>query len=560
MRGIRPRMSRLLGPAFVAVCGLLVLFIVVDLFVPPWRSELPLAELEVPPSSRSLPAIPAEPGAAAGRSVLLVTLDTVRPDRLGYHGNSNVDTPALARLAREGVIFSQAVATAPSTLPSHASILTGLYPQRHGARANGSSRLGDGVETLATRLSQQGYDTAAFVSAFVLDEQFGLSRGFAAYDDDVKQSGAEFGYPERRADLTADRAIRWLERSRSTPFFLWVHFFDPHALYQPPAEFARYPLAYDGELAFTDSQLARLVGAARTAAAGELLIAVTADHGEAFGDQGEQTHSILLQESTLRIPLILHAPGAIAGGVVVPTRVSQIDIMPTLLSLLGEPIPPELDGVDLTLAPDPGRVLMAASVEGQLSFGWAPLSALYQGGWKLVEGPNPELYDLASDPLAREDQSARRPEDVARLQAALRALRPAASAPVAQTHALSREDAQRLDALGYARSTSLGEAPRDRGLDPVRRMPLLAHVDSLAALTGEEIHLATRLSALREGIWLPADGEDGIEMIEEIAEEHPDFAPTELYLADLYRSRGREAEASAAEQRFRALVRGDALE
>jgi hypothetical protein len=371
---------------------------------------------------------------------------------------------------------------------------------------------------------------------------------------------AEFGYPERRADRTADRAIRWLKRIRAAPFFLWVHFFDPHAFYAPPPEYDRYPLVYDGELAFTDAQLGRLVQAARAAAGGELLIAVTADHGEAFGEQGEETHSILLQESTLRIPLILNAPGALPAGVDVPTRVSQIDIMPTLLALLGKSIPAALDGVDLALAPDPDRAIMAATIEGQVSFGWAALSALYQGGWKLVEGPNPELYDLANDPLARENLSSQRPSDVARLQGALHTLRPAAAVQAPQTHALSREDAQRLDALGYARSASAGEPVSDRGLDPVLMMPLLAHVDRLAALCGVKIHLATRLSALREGIWLPAEGEEVIGLIEEIAEEQPDFAPTFLYLEDIYRSRGREAEADAASKRFRALVRGEGVE
>lgn len=203
---------------------------------------------------------------------------------------------------------------------------------------------------------------------------------------------------------------------------------------------------------------------------------------------------------------------------------------------------------------------MAATIEAPVSFGWAPLSALYQGGWKLVEGPSPELYDLEHDPLARENLSAQRPSDVARLQAALHTLRPDAFPQAPPTFALSREDALRLDTLGYARSASAGERVSDRGPDPVRMMPLLAHVDRLATLSSLKIHLATRLSALREGIWLPADGEEVIGMIEEIAEENPDFAPAYLYLADLYRRRGREAEADAAAERFRALVRGDAVE
>jgi arylsulfatase A-like enzyme len=491
---------------------------------------------------------------------LLVTIDTLRPDRLGYHGNRIIDTPTFDRLAREGVIFSRAVATASSTLPTHASILTGLYPHRHGAPANGAFELSEDVVTLSTLLFDEGYETAAFVSAFVLNKQFGLSRGFGVYDDEVAATSALFSYNERTADRTADRAIGWLRNRGAQPFFLWVHYYDPHANYSPPPEYDRYPLLYDGELAFTDTHLGRVVDAARKAADDNLLIAVTADHGEAFGEQGEDTHSILVQEATLRIPLIFHAPGAIPGGVYVPTRVSQIDIMPTILSLLGVPIPSGLDGIDLAQAPDPEREIMAETIEAQMSFGWAPLSALYHGRWKLVDGPNPELYDLDEDPLARENISAKRPADVARLQAALHALRPKASAQARQSHALSREDAQRLEALGYARPAAASAPASEPGPDPLTGMPLLAHLDKIVPLSTGKISLITRLSALREGIWLPAQGEDVIGLIEEIAEKNPDFAPTFLFLQDLYRLRGQHAEASAAEKRFQVLVRGHARE
>jgi arylsulfatase A-like enzyme len=540
--------------AFAVSVG--VLLFVLNLIVPPWRTELPLVALEVPTISKRAEAIPAKRGSAAGRSVLLVTIDTVRPDRLGYHGNQSIETPTLDRLAREGVIFSRAVATASSTLPTHASILTGLYPHRHGAPANGSFRLRDDVITLSARLSDAGYETAAFVSSFVLDAKFGLSRGFGVYDDEATEPGADFAYTERRADRTADRAVGWLQKSGPRPFFLWIHYYDPHADYVPPREYERYATSYDGELAFTDAQIGRVVDAARKAANDDLLIAVTADHGEAFGEKGEDSHSILVQEATLRIPLILHAPGAISGGVYVPARVSQIDLMPTILSLLGMPIPPELDGIDLTEAPVPERAIMAETIEGQVSFGWARLSALYQGRWKLIDGPNPELYDLENDPLAREDLSATRSEDVARLQAALHALRPDTSEQTRQSHALSREDERRLEALGYARPVSASTPSSELGLDPSSVMPLLAFLDKIVGLASEEIHPATRLSALREGIWLPAEGREIIGLIEEIAEEHPNFAPAYLYLDKLYQREGRHAEASAAQKTFRTLVQG----
>jgi hypothetical protein len=199
---------------------------------------------------------------------------------------------------------------------------------------------------------------------------------------------------------------------------------------------------------------------------------------------------------------------------------------------------------------------MAETIEGQVSFGWARLSALYQGRWKLVDGPNPELYDLEADPLARENLRATRPEDVSRLREELHALRPSSSSTARRSHALSADDTRRLEALGYTRPAAAAVSSSELGADPRTLMPLLAQVDKIVGLTRGKIPLVTRLSALREGIWLPARGEEVISLIEEIAERHPDFAPTYLFLHDLYRARGRREEASAAEKTFRALVPG----
>ncbi|HYH44672.1 MAG TPA: sulfatase, partial [Thermoanaerobaculia bacterium] len=245
-------------------------------------------------------------GSSDGASLLLVTLDTVRADRLGGYGYAAAETPTLDRLAREGVRFAAASTNAPLTLPAHASLLTGLLPPRHGLRNNGAGRLPE-VPTLAAVLAAAGYRTAAFVSSFVLDRRFGLDRGFAVYDDDVERDagGGVALDAERRGDRTVERALAWLSAKtpetldRERPFFLWVHLYDAHAPYAPPAPYdSRHRgRPYDGEIAFADAQVGRLVAELeRRGLAGRTLVAVTADHGEALGEHGELTHGLLLYE------------------------------------------------------------------------------------------------------------------------------------------------------------------------------------------------------------------------------------------------------------------------
>ena len=328
---------------------------------------LPMKPLEVAANTTAVPAIPGAPGALRGRNVVMVTLDTTRPDRLGFYGNRSIQTPTLDRLAAEGVIFSNAVATATSTLPTHSSIFTGLYPHHHGARANGLYRLAPEQRTLAEMLSDEGYDTAAFVSAFVLAEQFGLNQGFAHYDDETGALSVAAGYAERRAEDTTNRAIEWLKAKRSRPYFLWVHYFDPHQAHTPPARFREqnsHP--YDGEIAYMDHELRRLLDEVGRTSEDEPLIVVTADHGEALGEHGEQSHPYLEYDATLGM------------------EVSQT-----------------LDGVDLATEIDPHRAVISEVVEGQVNFGWAGLAVLYRGSLKYIDGPNPELFDLARDPLEK---------------------------------------------------------------------------------------------------------------------------------------------------------------
>ncbi|MBZ0270102.1 sulfatase, partial [bacterium] len=284
------------------------------------------------------------PGDLAGWNVLLVTIDTLRSDRLGFEGWTAADTPVLDRLAAGGVVFRTALATAPVTLPSHASILTGLYPPRHGALDNGIYSLPEGVPTLATILKDAGYATSASIGAYVLHRQYGLARGFDVYDDRFRHPSADAAR-ERRGAHVVDRAIRWLrERDHDAPFFLWAHLYDPHAPYSPPAEYAGFADPYDGEIAYVDACIGALLDALREEGSlARTLVVVTADHGEAFGDGGERTHGLLLRESTLRVPWILRAKGALPGGREIADVVSGADVAPTVLALLGLPVPAGLD-------------------------------------------------------------------------------------------------------------------------------------------------------------------------------------------------------------------------
>jgi arylsulfatase A-like enzyme len=523
------------------------------------RIPLPIAPLVVSSASAASDRLPALPGSMRGQNLLVITLDTTRPDRLGCYGNHEIDTPHLDRLCARGVVFSGAVATAPATLSSHASIFTGLYPLRHGARANARYRLGSEQRTLAEELSDSGYETAAFVSSFVLDSKFGLAQGFDRYDDEVSPAAGPMGFAERRGDLTTQRAIHWLEGPHRRPFFLWVHYYDAHAPYDPPAPFAgRYAQPYDGEIAFVDEQIGRLLTAVEGARERETLVVVVADHGEGMGEHGEWSHSFLVQEATLRIPLILFARSGLPAGLQVAARVSQVDLMPTILSLLGISLPPDLDGVDLTGSPDLDRPVRAEAAEGRAYHGWARLAALYRGPLKYVEGPHPELYDLRSDPLERNDLFDSRAQDAAAMRRQLRALDGAAAdALAAPAELLESGDVERLAALGYVVTGGGAVDAEEQGPDPKEMLPLMVRLQSLVSdlvryqgLPAWKRFLVavTRSSSARSRPEL-------IRELEKVAADHPDFAPVYQFLAVFYRLEQRPEDAARVLER-QALLRG----
>jgi len=395
----------------------------------------------------------------APERILLVSIDTLRADHIGCYGAERVATRTLDTLAAAGVRFEAAVSPAPLTLPAHASLLTALDPPGHGVRHNGIFRLPDAIPTLAERMREAGYGTGAAVGSQVLDRRHGLDRGFDVYDDQLTDRIAGgSGWPERRADRVVDAALAMLDRL-GPRFFLWVHFYDPHMAYDPPAGFASAfsSRRYDGEIAFTDFQLGRLLGALRERW-GEtgLLVVVTSDHGESFGEHGDLTHSYLLYETTQHIPLLFAGPG-IPAGRTVAAPVGLVDVAPTLLALARAKPLPDTAGRDLSalFTGESGAPANAyfETLAPQLDFGWSPLLGLRAGSLKYIRAPRPELYDLAADPGETRSLAAERPELVASMEAALEARLHASPARAATALAVAPAEREALAALGYLAPT-----------------------------------------------------------------------------------------------------------
>jgi len=405
------------------------------------------------------------PGSGAGCNVILISIDTLRADRLGCYGHPDQATPNIDRLAADGVLFEQCTSSCPITLPSHSSMLTGTHPFVHGARDNGEFHLHGDNLSLAEVLRQNGYATCAEIAAFVLNREFGLHQGFDVYDD-VPSGGQAAGVPERTAEEVCSGAIRLLEEHADGPFFLFVHFFDPHYAYQPPARFAaRYPDPYVGEIAYADEQVGRLLGEVdRLGLAGRTLVILTGDHGEGLGQHGEQTHGTFLYDATLAVPLIVRCPGRIPAGRRVAAQVRLVDIAPTVLAFLELPPLPDAQGADLSplldgTAVDLGLAAFSESMMSRYNWGYAPLWALRAGGWKYVHAPRPQLYQVQVDPGEEHDLAAREPERLAEMRETLRQIiaeAPQVTGAGAGQRQVTAQDVEHLESLGYVGS---GAAP-----------------------------------------------------------------------------------------------------
>jgi len=524
--------------------------------------------------------------------VILITIDTLRADRLSSYGSDRVATPHLDRLAEEGIRFANASSTVPFTLPAHSSIMTGLYPPSHGVRENVGYVLAPELVTIAERFQDRGYRTGGFVSAFVLDARWGIARGFDTYVDDFDldaMAGANLGSVQRAGPETIAHALEWLDGvGGEEPFFLWLHLFDPHDPYDPPEPFrSEYQgRPYDGEVAYTDS----LIGEFRTALEerglfDESVLVLTSDHGEGLGDHGESYHGFFVYDSTVHVPLIVRLPGGTERGRVVGDAVSHVDIAPTLIELLdldgagagqGRSLLPDMQGLPNPLAE---RSVYAESFYALDHYGWAPLRSLRTAEHKYIEAPEPELYALLEDPgelanvlLEERDLSRRLRAEALELSADLDRAAPTFSAEPD----LDEDTLAQLRALGYlagrgAAGRGDSESPR---ADPKNKAHLhraIMRAQSAFGAGDEDAAAAELRAALSEDeglldahqllgtiTLLAGDPEPAVGHFQSALALDPEHRQSLLGLANAYHELGRVDEAVVGYRRLLEVAGQDA--
>jgi arylsulfatase A-like enzyme/Flp pilus assembly protein TadD len=396
-------------------------------------------------------------------NVLLVTLDTTRADRLGCYGSSRARTPNLDALAAAGVRFESVYCQVPLTTPSHCSILTGTYPLYHQVHNNGSYGLPAELTTLAEILKGRGFQTAAFVASFTVDSRFGLAQGFDVYDDRLTEGEAfKPSNAERKADKVYAAFRGWLDSRGDGSFFCWVHFYDPHIPYDPPApysiDFADSP--YDGEIAYMDHYVGQVMAALREKGLFQnTLVVLAGDHGEAFGEKVEVGHGVFLYDGTLRVPMIFSAEGRLPKGAVISPRVRLIDIVPSVLDMLEIPPPTEVQGESLLpLISGQKSEDLDSYVETYFpreNYGWSELVGLIQGDWKYIRAPKPELYNLKTDPEETVNAFGREGQRAQEMRSRLEEMIAASSSGFASSkRELTSEEREKLRSLGYVDKTA----------------------------------------------------------------------------------------------------------
>lgn len=428
-------------------------------------------------------------------NLVVLTLDTTRWDRIGAYGDQRAATPNLDRLAGEGVVFEQAIAAAPLTLPAHATIFTGLLPPRHGVRDNGGYTLDAKHRTLATVLRGQGWRTGAFLGAFVLDGKFGLNQGFETYYDrfDVsKYQRVSLGDIARRGGEVVDRAMPWLEEAAGQRFFAWLHFYDAHSPYDAPepfrSRFADRP--YAGEIAYVDYQIGRVLQWLDTKQLAERTVVVAiGDHGESLNEHGEGTHGFFIYDATTRVPFIVRTPYSTMSGRRIRSAVRSEDVMPTVLELLGREAPGDIQGRSLVplltgASADLNLDAYSESLYARNHYGWSDLRALRSGRFKYIGTTRPELYDLERDPGERENLYDERRPLADRMAAELNRLAVEADAAEAPS-AVDPETRERLAALGYIGSfTHAAAKPGEALPDPKDKIDIFNLMTSAAETSG----------------------------------------------------------------------------
>jgi arylsulfatase A-like enzyme/tetratricopeptide (TPR) repeat protein len=472
------------------------------------------------------------PEAVAARpSIILVTLDTTRQDRLGAYGYAQAGTDTIDKLAREGIRFDHAYATVPLTTPSHASMLTGLYPSKHGIRSNGDAILSDELTTLAESLQSSGYRTAASVSAFVTTAVWKLDQGFDVYFDEISQqkNGKQRWAQERPAEDVVDDLVPWLGENNEQPFFLWAHFYDPHHPHEAEEPYrSQYSILYDAEIAYVDDQIERLrIAAEEAAGPGGVAWLIVADHGESFGAHGERGHGMFIWNTTMQIPFILRPPQPLEVPIAdSETMVSGVDVMPTLLSFAGATPSSDIDGVDLSPLLrgeeiDHGPVYLEAS-QAKTRFGYHPEIAAISSGQKYFDTPSPHLYDLNLDPQEKNNLMKTGEQTVEPMKGFAQEIWNAEG--IRQEAQLSTEVVDQLSALGYMSSDFSGQ--ENSTIDAKDRVETIAKIEAIREARREGANLAKLAQAYRE-----------------ILEKEPQIAEARLGLAGILGIMGKSEEA-----------------
>lgn len=517
-------------------------------------------------------------------NLVVVTLDTTRADRIGAYGSKDVETPTFDGLAREGVLFEQAVAVAPLTLPVHSSMFTGKFPPEHGVRDNGGFFLGLEQLTLAEVLKSRGYRTGAFVGAYVLDSKWGINQGFDTYYDkfDLSETRAvSLAAIQRPANEVIDQALPWIEQAKGSPFFTWIHLYDAHTPYRPPEPFAtRYKgHPYNGEIAFADSQVGRVIEKLKALGLYDrTVVMVMGDHGESLGDHGEAAHGFFIYDSVTHVPFVVRTPFAQAQHRRVADPVRSVDVMPTALDLLGIAPAKGISGVSLVplLAGAMRELGLDAYSEAMYPlhhYGWSELRALRSGRYKVIDAPRPELYDIDRDPQEEKNLYAERRQLGDRLVSQLRGMEQGFE----QTHAalpaadVDPEARQRLAALGYVGSfVATAADPRTSRADPKDKIDLFNKLGEVTELSREHGPFEKIVALLNDIVrqdpdvidaWFMmatqhlahGDLEHAVQYYKRTLELKPDYDLAVFNLAQAYRRMGDDAAALAGFEHYLTL-------
>jgi choline-sulfatase len=483
--------------------------------------------------------------------LLLISIDSLRADHVGCYGYAAAATPALDALAARGLRFEQATTVAPLTLPAHSSLLTGTFPAHHGVRDDGFI-LREQETTLAEILKERGYRTGGFVSSFALDSRFGIHQGFARYFDDFDpdERDRDAEALRRRGDETVAKALEWLSHEPEKPFFAWIHLADPHAPYQAPDPYPlRFPStptgAYDAEIAWTDALVGGVLG--RLGERREhTVVVVVGVHGESLGEHGEREHGFFLYDATVQVPLIVTGPGVPRRAI--PEQVRIVDVMPTVLDLLGAPVPASVQGKSLLPLARGERLELVALCESwrpRLRYGWSALLAVRDGRHKLVQAPRPELYDLRADPAESRNAFGENAPTTDAMAAALRIMLASASAgPAAQPEEGPRADPK--DRIGTYERLRGSEAAASEGRYEEARAGVRA---ALSDDPGVQ-HAHALLGEIEARAGRPAEAVDAYRQALVL---DPEDAAVAFDLAVEYRRLGRVREAESGFERVHVL-------